>query len=91
MLILRRAVAVGAACSIAALGRYRLEAQRAQEIPTLQLNTGARIPALGFGTYLANGDELAQALRCAGQRKEVPDAVLAALLPFLRGEAPGRL
>ena len=30
--------------------------------PTLLLNTGDRIPAMGFGTYLANGDELFDAL-----------------------------
>ena len=30
--------------------------------PTIALNTGARIPALGFGTYLTNGDELFNAL-----------------------------
>lgn len=30
--------------------------------PTLLLNTGDRIPAMGFGTYLANGDDLFDAL-----------------------------
>lgn len=30
--------------------------------PTLVLNTGGRIPAIGFGTYLSNGDELFAAL-----------------------------
>lgn len=64
MLLVRRAVAVGAACTIAALGRSKWES-RQQEFPSLQLNTGARIPALGFGTYLTNGEELRQALQCA--------------------------
>ena len=31
-------------------------------IPSVQLNTGASIPALGFGTYLTNGEELFNAL-----------------------------
>jgi len=33
--------------------------------PTLSLNTGAAMPALGFGTYRLNGEELSAALRCA--------------------------
>jgi len=33
--------------------------------PTLSLNTGAAMPALGFGTYRLNGEELSDALRCA--------------------------
>ena len=31
-------------------------------VPSATLNTGARIPRLGFGTYLANGDDLYDAL-----------------------------
>jgi len=34
-------------------------------IPTLTLNTGSTIPALGFGTYKAEGDKLAKALETA--------------------------
>jgi 2,5-diketo-D-gluconate reductase A len=34
-------------------------------IPKLQLNTGDAIPALGFGTYRANGDELKLSLEAA--------------------------
>eukprot|EP00966_Prymnesium_polylepis_P266723 6161905-Prymnesium_polylepis.1 len=64
--IYRRLPAIGAALSAALIGRLTLESQaRQQAVPTLTLNTGASIPALGFGTYLANGDDLARALRSA--------------------------
>lgn len=35
------------------------------EIPTLKLNTGAAMPALGFGTYRTEGESLKQALEIA--------------------------
>ena len=39
---------------------------KAVAVPTLQLNTGAEIPSLAFGTYkCAPGPELAAALECA--------------------------
>ena len=38
---------------------------RAAPLNTFVLNTGAAMPALGFGTYQLDGEELRDALRCA--------------------------
>lgn len=46
------------------LGIWRQEAL-SSAVPSTTLNTGAQIPRLGFGTYLANGDELYDALLVA--------------------------
>uniref|UniRef100_A0A7S3AVQ1 NADP-dependent oxidoreductase domain-containing protein n=1 Tax=Haptolina ericina TaxID=156174 RepID=A0A7S3AVQ1_9EUKA len=66
---MRRITALGAALSSATLLHSATLQQREErtrrKVQRLRLNTGAEMPALGFGTYLTGGDELRWALRCA--------------------------
>ena len=62
---LRSAAAATAAAALASTGGSCPFAQQHVSIPSVQLNTGAEMPRLGYGTYLANGDSLQQALLVA--------------------------
>lgn len=45
--------------------QHELHGVTAMTIPTMPLNTGASMPALAFGTYQLDGEELHEALSCA--------------------------